>query len=269
MRPPIPIERLCAQLDIVAIEEHDSDNFEGVLVTDVNKHSGSIGHKRGRPRQRSRFTIAHELGHFLIATHKPLSPDGFRCTRADMYIRDAAEADRRGRMEVEANQFASLMLMPPPFLRQAFKTQGEPNLRHVPAMAVDFDVSKEAMARAYAENHPEPLAIVITQNGRILRSYRNRIRFPFIQPRSGDAVPRGSLFHRGNHQRGAASATEECVPDLWIEVKRGERAPTVYEQVLLQQEGFAMIMLHLEQAEEGDEEEERDLERSWQPRFRR
>jgi hypothetical protein len=25
-----------------AIEEHDSDNFEGVLVTDTNKHSGSI-----------------------------------------------------------------------------------------------------------------------------------------------------------------------------------------------------------------------------------
>jgi hypothetical protein len=41
MRPPIPIERLCAQLDIVAIEEHDSDNFEGVLVTDANKHSDS------------------------------------------------------------------------------------------------------------------------------------------------------------------------------------------------------------------------------------
>jgi len=269
MRPPIPIERLCAQLDIKAIEEHDSDNFEGILVTDENKHSGVIGHRRGRQRQRSRFTIAHELGHFLIVTHKPMSPEGFRCTRADMYQQDAAEADRRGRMEVEANQFASLILMPPPFLRQAFNTRGGPDLRHVPAMAADFDVSKEAMARAYAENHPEPLAIVITENGRILRSYRNRVRFPFIQPRNGDPVPRRSLFHSGNHHRGVASAIDECVADLWIEVKRGERAPTLYEQVLHQQDGFAMIMLHLERPDEDDEEEERDLERSWEPRFRR
>ena len=240
-----------------------------MLVTNAEKHSGVIGHRRGRQRERARFTIAHELGHFLMPSHKPLSPTGFQCTRADMYKQDAQESDRRGRMEVEANKFASLILMPPPFLREAFKTRRSPDLRHVPAMARDFEVSKEAMARAYAENHPEPVAIIITQHGRVLRSYRDRVRFPFIQPRSGADVPRNSLFHRGNHQRGVASSIDECTADLWIEVTRGQRAPTLYEQVLLQQEGFGLIMLHLEKPDEDEEEEERDLERSWDVRFRR
>jgi hypothetical protein len=77
--------------------------------------------------------------------------------------------------------------MPPPFLRQAFKTRGGPDIRHVPAMAVDFDVSKEVMARAYAENHPEPLAIVITENGRIwqvkigLRGRNNALLMNILQ----------------------------------------------------------------------------------------
>ena len=52
-------------------------------------------------------------------------------------------------------------------------------------------------------------------------------------------------------------------------MKRGGRAPELYEQVYLQQDGFALILLHLIKPDEEDEEEERDLERSWQPRFRR
>jgi hypothetical protein len=136
-------------------------------------------------------------------------------------------------------------------------------------LAGDFKVSKEAMARAYAERHHELVAVVVVRDGMVLRAYRDRMRFPFIQTGKGSPVPRGSFFHRGKHERNVASALEECVPDHWIEVKRGERAPELYEQVYLQQDGFALILLHLIKPDEEDEEEERDLERSWQPRFRR
>jgi hypothetical protein len=160
-------------------------------------------------------------------------------------------------------------LIPPPFLKIELRKRPSPDLQHIPKLAGDFEVSKEAMAHAYAEYHPEPVAIVVTQNGQVLRSYRNRVHFPFIQAKRGDAVPRGSLFHRVKHRQNVASDFAECLPDLWIEVKRGHRAPTLFEQVYSQQKGFALILLHLEQQDEEEEADEADLERSWEPKFRR
>jgi hypothetical protein len=54
---------------------------------------------------------------------------------------------------------------------------------------------------------------------------------------------------------------------MWIEIERGRRAPTLYEQVYAQREGFALIMLTLEQSGE-DEIEDRDAERTAKERYR-
>jgi Zn-dependent peptidase ImmA (M78 family) len=263
----VPIEQLCRQLDITDIQPLETEGFEGGLITDTDRSSGIILVNQASPPPRRRFTIAHELAHFLIPTHMPDSPGRFLCSRVDLMTLTAKENDRRARMEVEANRFAALILIPPPMLRRAVGKQS-PDLQHVVKLAGDFKVSKEAMARAYAERHHEVLAVVVVHNGKILRSYRDRIRFPFIQPAAGTQVPRGSLYHRGRHEQGVASDFAEGTPDDWIDVKRGERAPTLYEQVYLQQQGYALILLHLVNPDE-DDEEERSLEESWEARFRR
>lgn len=266
---PVPIEDLCRQLDIQDFHPLETDGFEGGLLTDADRSMGIILVKKGGFPQRQRFTIAHELGHFLIPAHMPDTPGRFLCSRADMQMLSARENDRRARMEVEANRFASLILMPPPALRSALKPLRDPDLQHIPKLARDFKVSKEAVARAYANYHEEPIAIVVAQNGKVLRSYRNNTRFPFIQPPAGSRVPAGSFFHKGCHERSVASNMAECVPDIWIDVRRGERAPTLYEQVYPQQDGFALILLHLVKRDEDEEAEERDLERSWRVGFHR
>lgn len=266
---PVPIETLCRQLDIQEFHALESEGFEGGLITDPERSSGIILVKDGGYPQRRRFTIAHELGHFLIPSHIPDTPGRFLCSRADMMRLTAKENDRRGRMEVEANRFASLILIPPPALRLALRGRSDPDLQHIPKMARDFDVSKDAMARAYADYHEQPVAVVVVRDARVLRCYRNRIKFPFIQVAPGAPVPQGSLFYKGRHERGVASTFAECVPDIWIEVRRGERAPTLFEQVLLQRDGFALLMLHLVLPDEEEEAEERDLERSWKVGFHR
>src|SRR4051794_8423664 len=96
----------------------------------------------------------------------------FLCSREDMRRLSARENDRRARMEVEANRFAALILMPPPELRAQLKVCAVPDLQHIPKLARHFDVSKEAAARAYADFHPEPVAIIVTHEGRVQRSYR-------------------------------------------------------------------------------------------------
>lgn len=268
---PVPIEELCARLDIVRIEELQTEGFEGGLLTDADRSEGIVLVRRGFPARR-RFTIAHELGHFLMPHHVPDQQGRFLCKSGDLLRLTAKEGDRRQRMEVEANRFASLLLMPPPVLRQAMRSYREPNLQHIPVLARQFGVSKEAMARAYAQHHGERVAVAVTRDGKVLRCYKN-LAFPFITCANGAAVPVGSLYHRGPHEGGIASDFAECVPDRWIEVRRGERAPVLYEQVYPQRDGYGLLLLHLESRNEEEEAEERDLEESYrigfQPKKRR
>lgn len=262
----VPIEELARQLDISDIQDIDTNAFDGSLITDTSRSSGIILVRAHLQPQRRRFTIAHELGHFLIPTHMPNAQGRFICSREDFQMLSAKENDRRARMEVEANRFASLILIPPHLLRAQFKKQSSASLEHMIELARHFEVSKEAMARAYANYHPETIAIVICKDGKILRCYRNGTQFPFIEPSLGDKVPSRSSFHRHDHKSRSIGSFQDCPAEIWIGTKY-ER-PLV-EQVLSQTDGFAMILLQLEPSDDEAEEEERDIERSWKPRFHR
>lgn len=261
---PVPIQELCVRLGIVGIEDLDTDEFEGGLVTDAKRTEGTILAKRGgEPRRR--FTIAHELGHLLMAHHVPDQPGRFLCKSSDLLRVTAKEGDQRQHREVEANRFASLLLMPPHLLRAAMAAFPEPDLQHVLALAHDFGVGKETAARAYVQYHPERIAIVVAGNGRVQRCYRC-LSFPDIIGAVGSLVPTGSLYHSISPQPNIASDRSACSPDLWIDVRRDLRAPSLSEQVYRQQNGFAMILLRLEPAPE-DSAEERRLDEGWRHRF--
>ncbi|MBP1183536.1 ImmA/IrrE family metallo-endopeptidase [Methylobacterium sp. PvR107] len=261
---PVPIQELCTRLGILRIEDLETGEFEGGLVTDAKRSEGTILAKRGgEPRRR--FTIAHELGHFLMAHHVPDQPGRFLCKSSDLLRVTAKAGDQRQRREVEANRFATLLLMPPHLLRGAMAGFREPDLEHVLMLARDFGVGKEAAARAYVHYHPERIAIVVAGNGRVQRCYRS-LAFPDIICAVGGPVPTGSLYHSTQHRPSRASDIAACSPDLWIDVKRDLRAPDLYEQVYLQQNGFAMILLRLEAAPE-ETAEERRLDEGWRHRF--
>ncbi|AWN36004.1 ImmA/IrrE family metallo-endopeptidase [Methylobacterium radiodurans] len=261
---PVPIQELCARLGILRIEDLDADEFEGGLVTDAKRSEGTILAKRGgEPRRR--FTIAHELGHFLMAHHIPDKPGRFLCKSSDLLRLTAKEGDQRQRKEVEANRFATLLLMPPHLLRGAMAAFREPDLQHVLVLARDFAVGKEVAARAYVQYHPERIAIVVAGKGRVQRCYRS-LSFPDIICGVGSSVPTGSLYQSTPLRPNVASDIAACIPDVWIDVKRDLRAPSLYEQVYLQQNGFAMILLRLEPVPE-ETAAERRLDEGWRHRF--
>jgi hypothetical protein len=266
---PVPIEELSRQLDISEISELTTEGFEGSLLTDTTRSSGIILINAKRQRQRRRFSIGHELGHFLIPTHMPDENGRFLCSREDMRRMSAKENDRRARMEVEANRFSSLILIPPPYLRKDLSRLGGGDLQDVIKLAQRYDVSKEAMARAYCLYHQDRLAIVVCKDGRICRMYKGSTDFPFIQPQIGAPIPSGSIFYQTNSTPGYASEVVECLPDIWFDVERGKRAPMVKEQALLQQAGFAMILLNVAVRDEDEEDEEEMLGRRWHLGFSR
>lgn len=247
----VPVEDLCRKLDIAAIDEIDTSGFEAALVTDANKAAGGILVAAGRSRQRRRYSISHELGHFLIPTHLPRPGVNFECSLADLHLLDARERDRRRRIEAEANRFAAALLMPQARVRPAIASPA-PNLAEVVRLARDFDVSKEAMARTYVEAHHEARAVLILRNGRILRIYRDQAKLPWIAPRPGQAVPAGSLASAHRLQPAELTDVEECDADTWFGEREGERVGEVTEQLLGQRSGFAMLLLHAEIADESD-----------------
>jgi Zn-dependent peptidase ImmA (M78 family) len=265
---PVPVEKLALQLDIERIAALETEGFEGGLLTDENRASGIILVNEGAQAGRRRFTIGHELGHFLMLTHKPVEAGEFLCSREDMRRWSNDQNDRYVRMEVEANQFSAFLLMPPPALRRFIQQKGSPDLRHAVDLARHFDVSKEAAARAYAQYHSEPIAIVITHSDLVVRAYKS-MKFPRISAPLGRRVPAGSVFHRQSLQRQAASDVVDTVADTWIEVEYGQRAPELFEQVYLQKGGFAMILLWVEMPEEEDVDDDRTSKRRLQDRLSR
>jgi Zn-dependent peptidase ImmA (M78 family) len=263
---PVPIEELCRRLDIIEIRALTTAGFEGGLLTDRERSNGIILVKNGVSPQRRRFTLGHELGHFLMPSHVPDTQGRFLCSEKDLLLLNPKEGDRRAKMEVEANRFSSLILMPPPALRVELGKKSAPSLEHMLALAKKFDVSKDAMARTYAEYHPEPIAFVVVRDGKVVRNYRNKIQFPFITALRGKAVPKRSLFYRKGLQVGVPSDVDTRLPDNWIDVERGRQAPRMSEQVYLQSNGFALIMLWYEPADDPDYDE--DGERTAKERLR-
>lgn len=80
----MPVEELARLAGIAKIEAFASEGFEGALLTNATKSEGAIFYSARGPRARQRFTIGHELGHFLLPWHRQAS---FQCTAQDISSR--------------------------------------------------------------------------------------------------------------------------------------------------------------------------------------
>ena len=250
---PVPIEKLAFQLGISEIKLLELDGFIGGLITNPEKSTGVILLHKDLRKGRRRFTIGHELGHLLMPKHVPSRDDRFLCSLSDLLALDPKVADRRMRWEAEANRFASLILVPPPMFRKEANEGKDPDLRQVIRIADRYEVSKEVAGRTYVDYRQEPIAFLVAHEGRLLRSYRRKERFPFITLDWGGPVPKNSLLLRRQHDVHVASEIEETDSTVWLDISRGTKAPILFEQVYRQQQGYSLILLSIEEIEEDDE----------------
>ncbi|MVA96280.1 ImmA/IrrE family metallo-endopeptidase [Nitratireductor sp. CAU 1489] len=248
---PVPVEAIAAALDIIEIRKEATENLEGALVTTAERSVGSILVNSASNHRRQRFTIAHELGHYLNLWHTPTSGDGFACTKAD--LRQAGSASKPGLtrhqvQERQANRFAAELLMPVSRMRP-FLDRG-PDIDAVLDLVDTLDCSRETMARRYAEQHEAAIAIVFSHKGRCRYGISSAI-FPRIGLRTGDPMPVLPTPQPGE----AISAPIEADADDWINAKPSGASLTM--QTLHQASGFAMTLLHLES---DDPDEAHDME---------
>lgn len=261
---PVPLARIAAAVGIVEIIGRKTDSFEGMLITSSAKSTGSIIYNEASRPERRRFTIAHELGHFLM----PLHGANAQCAKADMGVVTTSDPNRA--REAEANRFAASLLMPRGLFLQHIRSLGAPEIEHVVKLAGDYEVSKEAAVRRYIDLCDDPLAVIFSQNGVAGRIYRTT-NFPFISIQKGQPLPRQCASAHENHVPGQVSDCSETMPELWLADTRRLRGVALYEQFLDQANGYRMTMLTVDGAlnDDDDPDEEEDLEERWTPRFHR
>jgi hypothetical protein len=262
---PVPVDELALQLDIIGIEPLETDGFQGGLLTDACKADGIILVSQASSQRRRRFTIGHELGHFLIPTHLPRDENGFLCSFDDMQRANARAGDRAAEMEVEGNRFAALLLMPTQLFRRDVHRRAGADLEHVLELADRYDTSREATVRRYVDLHDDPCAAIVSHKGRVLRFYRSK-EFPFIEVCPGDPLPRQCRTACLDKPVGTVSDWDEVDAAQWLPSGRGRRLPALYEQALIQRDGYRLTLLTADAADEDEDEEA--MTGAWAPGFR-
>jgi hypothetical protein len=128
-RSPVPLRDVVSMLNLSLVEraQEPFSTSEAALVPLGDGHAIELYGTRGDRRRR--FTIAHEVGHFV------LHPGRLRAERGG--LNNVASQ----RQEREADLFAAELLMPEHLVRQAaFETGADPR-----QLADRFDVSVQAM----------------------------------------------------------------------------------------------------------------------------
>lgn len=236
----VPIDEIALALDIVGIEVAPLVGIEACLQCDDRKSEGQIVVNAGSSPQRRRYSIGHELGHFLNERHRPITPGGFSCTRQDM-VAPSGNA-RHLQQEREANTFAIEVLTPGRLLGRHLKPAAD--LEHALAIAGRFDVSREAAARRYVALHKECLAVVFSRDGSI-RYVEKGDDFPKTSVWTGDLTPRD----RSPPVGASLTGLDEADAAAWL---AWPVRYTLFAQTLVQEGGFATTLLVAERHENPD-----------------
>lgn len=140
---------ICQRLGI-RIKEVPLTGAHGALVRSKKAQKGIISVKAALPEPtQKRFTIAHEIGHFIIPYHKDL---GSVC--------DARTLGRFGksipRPELEANEFAAELLLPAKLVSAPLQLRA-PSLETIGRVASTFETSLTATTWQYLDLTDQPL----------------------------------------------------------------------------------------------------------------
>jgi hypothetical protein len=223
----------------------DLPGFDGALIkAPSHKRGWGIFYNRSFSSQgRINFTLAHELGHYLL--HRKAYPEGFRCRSQDVVRWDSAY----GQVEYQANVFAASILMPLDDYRRQIPDNARADIEMIAHCADRYRVSLIAATLRWLD-------------------YTNRRGYILWARSSERALKTGAYFRtsQGPIEIPLASlaATQDMLVDGRVGIKHGGgvwfREPVHEMTVFAEQYDFVISLLMLEndggawQAEEAQED---------------
>jgi hypothetical protein len=198
-------------------------------------------------RQRIRFSIAHEFGHYFIEPHRELLVAGKSHNSTPGFICDNA-------LEVEADEFAAALLLPGSHIEQRLRRRSFMTLAEILRMGDDWQSSARSAAIRYVRYTGEACAMVVSKQGKLTRYIPSDeadtlgYRFPGIK-----VVPESSAAHRVmNHNTKNTVEESHSSTKRWFPFLR-ENHELHEESFRLGVSGYVLTLLSISHDE--DEEE--------------
>jgi Zn-dependent peptidase ImmA (M78 family) len=238
---------------IISVKGADLPGFEGALVKSKGKRNGwgIIYNNQVRSPGRINFTLAHELGHYLL--HRTAYPEGLTCGEQEVVRWDS----EYGQVEQQANVFASNVLMPLDDFRRQIPDDAKVGLDMISHCADRYKVSLIAATLRWLSYTQKRGVIVVSRDGFILWSRASeaalKTRAYFRTSQGPIEIPLHSLPNRRELlSDGTGSIDHEA--DVWFP------EPVSEITLLAEQYDFAISLLLLEDRGSGRHAEVSELD---------
>ncbi|WP_423926553.1 ImmA/IrrE family metallo-endopeptidase [Candidatus Palauibacter sp.] len=208
--------RQCDLTEIAAadgIEVIDFDDPDpgctACLLPNPHGDGGAIFLKPGQNTGRRRFSIAHELAHYHIPTHRRRDR---RCKESSLQ----ATRGFGGEVEWEANSFAAELLMPAKLFRADARELDVSFEAAYQLMSPDgYGVSATAAARRIVQVSEESCALVATRNGSV--EWQERSNFYYRMATHGQRIRGGTLAAAVTRRESANARCERVDAAEWLD----------------------------------------------------
>jgi Zn-dependent peptidase ImmA (M78 family) len=142
---PVDINKIistCENMQLIPKDLEDSESGFLVVKNDISVVVINQNHHKNRQR----FTAAHELGHYSL--HCKDDKDKIFVDKRRTYNRNNISSQGTDNLEIEANTFAAMILMPEKFINDYIANHDleDFNEEGVCRMAEEFQVSNQAMS---------------------------------------------------------------------------------------------------------------------------
>ena len=134
-------------LGITILSKPSDDDLSGFLYRELDNKNAVIGVNQTHHPNRRRFTIAHEIGHFIMHDFEGFHFDSnnqkylLKLRSKNSHLFNPAE-------EREANEFAAELLMPKAFIQEDMKAFSDKDLMYdedLTELAKKYKVSVQAL----------------------------------------------------------------------------------------------------------------------------
>ncbi len=184
-----PLNKIAEVEELPVFYDDYGNAFDGTLVYDkgfyihLNTALGNTSNK-----ERGRFTLAHELGHYFIDSHRIALKAGLIKPHPSRYNKNKHQV-----IEREADFFASCLLMPESRFRPDCELYRKFNFQVIESLAKKYKVSLTACAIRFSDIGTHPITIVYMENNRIIWRWSSR-DFKYWEIIDGNnVVPEDSL----------------------------------------------------------------------------
>ena len=209
LQQPVSLEDVSKRIGL-RIEDVNSIGFDGALLRIAGRPRGIIGvRKTIREKERRRFTIAHEIGHYVLPGHDVES----NVCDADDLVAIGKEADK---FERAANKFAAEFVLPSLAVRRIVRKLGI-SFETIRFVSKQFEASFTAAA-VQCVKAADHAALVMSKRG-IVTSFEKSQNFgAYIEM---GKLPEGSLAAQlvGSKQREKRGKVNAQV---WVDIGHDE-----------------------------------------------